>query len=131
MQLAGRVLPSVGHATRQPSKKLPSSGQISTQLFGSRGPTLPSGHVGRMLLMGADVGVLVRRSGQHASRQPSGSVLDPGSQIREQVPGRLGSVTGQRSIQKAGRVPVSGHTVTHLLGSSGPGEPSGHVGIIF
>jgi hypothetical protein len=36
-------------------------------------------------------------------------------------------VTGQRSKQNAGRLPVAGHMVTQLSGSIGPILPSGHV----
>ena len=38
---------------------------------------------------------------------------------------------GQRSVQNDGRVPLSGQTETHLLGSNGPRLPSGHVGMML
>ena len=100
---------------------------MSTHVPSSIGPTLPSGHVVAICVTGVDVGISVRVSGQQASRQPTGSESEPGSQITAQGPLGL----GQRSVQKDGRVPLSGHTDTHLSGFNGARLPSGQVSRIL
>jgi hypothetical protein len=118
-----------GHALRQPNgfSSDGSSGQISTHVSSSMGPTLLSGQVVVICVTGAVVGISVRFSGQQASRQPAGSEFEPGSQITAQGPFAF----GQRSVQNEGRVPLAGQTETHLPGSSGARLPSGQVGMIF
>jgi hypothetical protein len=112
--VGGRV-PVAGQALRQPcGVKLTAVGQMLMQRAGLIGPVLPSGHVSTIRATGVDVGTSVMAgSGQQASRQPAGSVSDPGLHMLAHVPGRVGEVWGHRSKQNAGRMPVSGHTVTH------------------
>ena len=113
-QLVGRVLPSVGHSGRHPSKKLPSPGQSTAQSSGSDGAMEPSNSQYSF--------------GQHASRQPRGIVLEPESQTRTQKP-VAGAPTGQAFRHPKGfsSESSSGQISTHVSSSIGPTLPSGHV----
>jgi hypothetical protein len=109
----GLGLPSVGHGSMHPSKKLSPSGQAMAQFSGSLGAKLPSGH---------------SSFAQHPSKQPLGEESDPTSHTSTHALVRgLPSVGHSSKQKKVGWGPDLGQRSTQKSAWTGPIEPSRQV----